>query len=285
MWSALYLDDERRQEWLDLRGLDSWSDADYYERGTEQAADIIAFGLLSTWHTPISIAPNDRDSHIDSFTWLFGVEPLHMSTTSVRVQTTPNSSHTETGTPSTVRVSFSPDTAGTVEAVVDDTTPVAGYRFPMACGFPRWNSRNGGYGYVDPRDWTHEGVDLYAYEGTPVVAPVNGLVVASGYGDSAGWNVRIKDVTGRVHVLMYLESRPTVGEGERVRSGQRIAAVGRTGNASGGGPHIHYEIRDGEDSIDPMPWLRATGSTFVAPAASDLHTGTAPAFSSCETRA
>ncbi len=84
---------------------------------------------------------------------------------------------------------------------------------------------------------------------------------------------------------MHLESRTTVIEGERVRSGQRIAADTRTGNASGGWLHIHYEIRDGEDSIDPVPWLRATGSTFVDPAASDLHTGTARVYSDCEKRA
>ncbi len=70
VWSALYLDEERRQGWLDLRGLDSWRDAPYSERGTEQAADIIAFGLLDTWVTPTSITPNDRNSLIDHFTWL-----------------------------------------------------------------------------------------------------------------------------------------------------------------------------------------------------------------------
>ena len=208
-----------------------------------------------------------------------------MNRTSVRVAAAPKTANTETGTPSTVQVSFSPDKASTTETVIDDSTPPAGYRFPMACGLPRWSSKNGGYGYVDPRDWTHEGVDLYAYEGTPAVAPVFGLVVASGWGESAGWNVRIEDVTGRIHVLMHLEDRPTVVEGERVRSGQRIGAVGSSGNASGGGPHIHYEIRDGDDTIDPMPWLRATGSTFVAPAASNFYTGTAPAYSDCEKRA
>jgi len=285
VWSALYMDDERRQEWLQLRGLSSWSDADYYERGTEQAADIIAFGLLDTWHTPTSIAPNDRKSLIESFTWLFNMEPVHMGGTSARVATAPESANTETGSPSNVRTSFTPDTEGTIDTVVNDATPTAGYRFPMACGFPRWHSRNGGYGYEDARDWTHVGVDLYAYEGTPVVAPVNGLVLASGFGESAGWNVGIEDATGRVHVLMHLQGRPTVMVGERVRSGQGIGAVGRTGNAAGGGPHIHYEIRDGDQTIDPMPWLRATGSAFVAPAASDFHTGTAPAFSDCDTRA
>jgi len=224
------MDEERRQEWLELRGLDSWRDAPYSEHGTEQAPDIIAFGLLDKWVTPTSIStPNDRNSLIDHFTWLFGIEPLHMNKTTVRVVAAPKSANTETGTPSTVRSSFSPAAAVTVETAVDDGTPPAGYRFPIACGFPRRSSRNGGYGYEDPRDWKHEGVDLYAYEGTPAVAPVFGLVIASGWGESAGWNIHIEDVTGRVHVLMHLKGRATVSAGERVRSGQAIGAVGRTG--------------------------------------------------------
>jgi hypothetical protein len=285
VWSDRYLDDDKRAEWLQLRGLSSWSDADYHERGTEQAADIIAFGLLDTWVTPTRIAPNDWKSLIESFTWLFNMEPVHMGGTSVTVPAAPETANTETGTPSTVRASFTPDTEGTFDTVVSDTTPTAGYRFPMACGFPCWHSRNGGYGYEDARDWTHLGVDLYAYEGTPVVAPVNGLVTASGYGESAGWNVRIEDATGRVHVMMHFENRPLTVAGDRVRAGQEIATVGRTGNAAGGGPHIHYEIRNSDDTIDPMPWLRATGSTFVGPAASDLYSGRVPAFSSCDSRA
>jgi hypothetical protein len=285
VWSDRYLGEERRQDWLELRSLDSWHDAPWTERGTEHAAEIFAFGLLDDWTTPASIAPNDRDSLIEHFTWLFDIAPLHMTEDSVRVAITTDSANTETGAPSAVRTSFSPDTVGTAEAIVDDTTPTAGYRFPMACGFPRWHSKNGGYGYEDPRDWTHVGVDLYAYEGTPVVAPVHGLVLASDYGDSAGWNVRIEDATGRVHVLMHLKGRPTIAEGDRVRSGQSIGAVGRTGNASGGGPHIHCEIRDAEGTINPMPWLVATGSTVVAPAASDFYTGTAPVYSDCGKRA
>ncbi|MEN8041038.1 MAG: M23 family metallopeptidase [Actinomycetota bacterium] len=285
VWSGLYLDEDRRNEWLELRGLDSWHEGDHSDRGTEHAADVIAFGLLDTWHTPTSITPNDRSSLIEHFEWLFGIEPLHMNRASVRAKAGPQTANTETGTVRVVRTSFSPDTEGSVETILNDATPVAGYRFPMACGFPRWHSRNGGYGYEDARDWTHRGVDLYAYEGTPVVSPVTGLVLAADRGTSAGWSVRVEDATGRVHVLMHLQGAPLVFEGERVRSGQIVGAVGRTGNASGGGPHIHYEIRDGEDTIDPMPWLRATGSTFVAPAALDFHTGTAPSFSACDTRA
>ena len=247
-------------------------------------AVVLGAGAMFAGVAGVLLAPS-LGGLIGSFTWLFGTEPLHMGGTSVRAATAPQTANIEMGTPSTVQVSFIPDSVSVVETVIEEMTPAAGYRFPMACGFPRWHSRNGGYGYEDARDWTHVGVDLYAYEGTPVVAPVNGLVLVSGYGNSAGWNVRIEDATGRLHILMHLENRASVATGQRVRSGQTIGTVGRTGNASGGGPHIHYEIRDGDHTIDPMPWLRATGSTFVSRAASDFHTGTAPVYSDCEKRA
>jgi hypothetical protein len=79
VWAARYLDEEERAEWVELRGLEAWSGGDKWEeRGTEQLADIVAFGLFDEWHTPTSIAPNDRTSLIAAFDWLFGMEPLSM---------------------------------------------------------------------------------------------------------------------------------------------------------------------------------------------------------------
>jgi hypothetical protein len=79
VWADMYLDDDRRAEWLALRELDSWHEGDHSDRGTEHVADVVAFGLLGTWHTPNSITPNDPSSLIDHFEWLFGIEPLHMA--------------------------------------------------------------------------------------------------------------------------------------------------------------------------------------------------------------
>lgn len=79
VWSVLYLNETQRDEWLELQGLESWSeDVEWGERGSEHVADIIAFGLRDSWYTtPTSIGSNDRDSLIEGFTWLFGIAPLH----------------------------------------------------------------------------------------------------------------------------------------------------------------------------------------------------------------
>ena len=82
VWADMYMGDDRRADWLELRGLDSWHEGDHSDRGTEHVADVVAFGLLGKWHTPNSITPNDPSSLIDHFEWLFGIEPLHMATPS-----------------------------------------------------------------------------------------------------------------------------------------------------------------------------------------------------------
>ncbi len=285
VWAVLYLDDDQRAEWVAMRGLDSWRDADRWEgRGTEQLADIVAFGLFDEWHTPTSILPNDRKRLIAGFEWLFGMEPLNMQDDTERqTRRAPQSMPTQTVT-TPVPV---PDIDGIVESSSndDDTAAPAGFCFPVGCGFPRWHSTSGGYGYQDPRDRTHQGVDLGAYEGTPVVAPIHGEVVAAGFGRSAGWFVSIEDRFGRIHVLMHLATSPLVVVGMRVDAGQMLGEVGRTGNTSTGNPVLHYEIRDGDETINPMPWLDATGATNVSSPLSGAFGSPAPAWSSCSARA
>ena len=77
VWSDLYLDDTERSQWLTKRGVASWSDGPWGERGTEHAADIIAFGLNDTMHMPTGIGDTDYQNVVDSFEWLFGIPPLH----------------------------------------------------------------------------------------------------------------------------------------------------------------------------------------------------------------
>jgi murein DD-endopeptidase MepM/ murein hydrolase activator NlpD len=108
----------------------------------------------------------------------------------------------------------------------------------------------------------HNGHDMFAACGTPVVAARAGKVREVAYNGAAGHHVVIaSSVTGFDYVYMHLRARPLVRERERVHTGQPLGAVGRTGNAWG--CHLHFELWRapgwfaGGQVIDPLGHLRA----------------------------
>jgi murein DD-endopeptidase MepM/ murein hydrolase activator NlpD len=120
---------------------------------------------------------------------------------------------------------------------------------------------------------THQGQDVAAAEGTPVVAPVAGTVHHVAYqAKGAGYYVVIAGVDGRHYVFMHLQAGSTVvAKGAAVAAGQRIAAVGSTGGSSG--PHLHFEIwvngwwaSKASAPIDPLPDLQAWAGRPASPA-------------------
>jgi lipoprotein NlpD len=86
----------------------------------------------------------------------------------------------------------------------------------------------------------HEGIDLAAPEGTPVLAAHDGLVVLES--DSWGRYGKVIVIKGEGLLTVYAHNSVNkVEKGARVRRGQRIAKVGATGDASA--PHLHFETR------------------------------------------
>mgnify|MGYP001304083973 CR=1 FL=1 len=128
--------------------------------------------------------------------------------------------------------------------------PVAGEAsFVDSYGEPRSNGRR------------HEGIDIFAAQGTPVVAVDDGKVT---FGASElGGTIAHLRTTEAVYYYAHLAS--TLGVDRVVRAGEPIGAVGRTGNASGTAPHLHFEERffSGEPT-NPFPELREarTGPTL-----------------------
>ena len=111
---------------------------------------------------------------------------------------------------------------------------------------------------------THQGQDIIAAEGTPVVTPVAGIVHWRAYqARGAGYYVVIRGDDARDYAFMHFQEGSTVvAKGQRVIAGQRLASVGNTGDSQGA--HLHFEIwPDGwyasADShpIDPLPQLLA----------------------------
>ncbi|WP_026154717.1 M23 family metallopeptidase [Thiolinea disciformis] len=115
-------------------------------------------------------------------------------------------------------------------------------RIPVQGATPAdWNPRSFWY-YPWGRSGAHKGIDIFAKQGTPVIAAASGLVLNADYDEMGGNFVWILSAHWRVHYYAHLQ-QSTVSAGQIVKSGQALGTVGSTGNASGKAPHLHYAIR------------------------------------------
>jgi murein DD-endopeptidase MepM/ murein hydrolase activator NlpD len=99
----------------------------------------------------------------------------------------------------------------------------------------------------------HEGIDLAAPEGTPVLAASAGKVLFAGEQRGYGKIVLLGHQGGLVTIYAH-NADNLVEAGQQVSRGHRIARVGRSGNATG--PHLHFEVRVGTRPRDPLGFLR-----------------------------
>jgi murein DD-endopeptidase MepM/ murein hydrolase activator NlpD len=109
----------------------------------------------------------------------------------------------------------------------------------------------------------HLGVDYAAPTGTPVRTVADGVVDFAGWQNGYGNVVFIRHTGGRVTVYAHL-SRMNVRQGQRVEQGQHIGAVGATGWATG--PHLHFEIRENGQHLDPQRVARSSEAFSISPA-------------------
>ncbi len=105
------------------------------------------------------------------------------------------------------------------------------------------------------QDYYHRGVDYAGATGSPVMAPANGRIalvgrVASGF-RVHGNIIGIDHGQGVITTYLHL-SRINVKEGDFVKAGQVIGAVGSTGAVTG--PHLHWGLYVQGESVDPTPW-------------------------------
>jgi murein DD-endopeptidase MepM/ murein hydrolase activator NlpD len=98
----------------------------------------------------------------------------------------------------------------------------------------------------------HEGIDVSAPMGAPIVAPASGLVTKVGRENGYGNVLEIDHGNGIVTRYAHC-SRIDVRQGQRVTRGQAIAAVGSTGLSTG--PHLHYELHINGKVVDPLTYV------------------------------
>jgi lipoprotein NlpD len=120
-----------------------------------------------------------------------------------------------------------------------------------ALGWPTRGVLISGFG-TRQRD-EHDGIDLAAPAGSPIVAAGSGVVLFSGEQRGYGRLVIVSHPADLVTVYAHNEEN-LVRSGDAVERGQLIARVGRSGNATG--PHLHFEVRVRARPHDPLGFLR-----------------------------
>jgi murein DD-endopeptidase MepM/ murein hydrolase activator NlpD len=146
---------------------------------------------------------------------------------------------------------------GTAPALVRPRPPRPTHVHPVL-GRVSYGEAAAHFGY-NRGDHVHEGQDMFAPVGTPVVAVAGGVVIEAGGGDARGNYVAIYEPRARhTYVYLHMEGAALVKPGHRVRAGQPVGRLGCTGSCFG--PHLHFEVREGRGSqrhaIDPLPLLR-----------------------------
>jgi murein DD-endopeptidase MepM/ murein hydrolase activator NlpD len=137
---------------------------------------------------------------------------------------------------------------------------------PGAGVFPVQGPHTYGDGFGAPRSGhTHQGQDVLAACGTPLVSVMTGTVQYAGYQSAAGNYIVIdNDGTADDFVYMHLATPAYVKTDGVVAAGQQIGVVGETGDATG--CHLHFEYWQGDwfgggQPIDPLPYLKAWDTT------------------------
>jgi hypothetical protein len=138
-------------------------------------------------------------------------------------------------------------------------TVAAGAVFPV----PAAHSYGDGFGAPRGGGRVHQGQDVLAAEGTPVLAPLAGVISSTSY-QAGGAGYYVVEHTSVGFDLMYAHCQKesfAVAALQSVRAGQQLCSVGQTGDATG--PHLHLEMwvggwqAAGGHPIDPLPYLQA----------------------------
>ena len=153
-----------------------------------------------------------------------------------------------TSVPPTTAASTNPKKAGTPNTVNGITWLVPTTYVYMSSPFGmRWHPVYGGYRM-------HNGIDLAAYQGKPIVATRSGYVTTASYeAGGAGYYVYINHGDGFGSIYMHM-THYIVKAGQYVTAGQTIGYVGSTGGSTG--PHLHFGISYNGTYVNPANYIK-----------------------------
>jgi murein DD-endopeptidase MepM/ murein hydrolase activator NlpD len=104
----------------------------------------------------------------------------------------------------------------------------------------------------------HQGTDIMAPFGTPLMACERGIITEMGTDVLGGTKLWLKGESGTYYYYAHLSAfAEGLQDGDVVEAGDVVGLVGDTGNAKGGAPHLHFEIHpDGGPAVNPYPLLK-----------------------------
>jgi len=123
-----------------------------------------------------------------------------------------------------------------------------------------WHApRNGG-------ERQHEGQDIFAPRGTPVLSATDGYVVSVAENKLGGRTVSVVGAAGIIYYYAHLDRyADDIGVGNRVTPETVLGYVGTTGNAAGTAPHLHLGVYSSGGAINPLPLLTDRVEGALAP--------------------
>lgn len=102
----------------------------------------------------------------------------------------------------------------------------------------------------------HEGQDIFAPRGTPILSATSGYIYKIGENNLGGQTVSVISKGGRIYYYAHLDSYAKgIEVGDRVTTRTVLGYVGTTGNAQGTPPHLHFGVYTLNGAINPLPLL------------------------------
>ncbi len=110
----------------------------------------------------------------------------------------------------------------------------------------------------------HKGLDLAAPMGTKIYSVTSGQVISTytgcppiGYygskcGSGYGNHIKIRGADGRIYIYAHMQTGPFLSKGDQVAKGMQVGIVGSSGSSTG--PHLHFEVKENNQSINPLPY-------------------------------